>query len=76
MSNSISNVVAVAYNSKRITVTVPSKSFCIADATIKELQIILQLVVEEVQVLCVFDHHSIDFHLSANTIVSYVQAKS
>ena len=75
MSNSISNVVAVAYNSKRITVTVPSKSFCIADATIKELQMILQLV-EEVQVLCVFDHHSIDFHLSANTIVSYVQART
>lgn len=74
MSNSISNVVAVAYNSKRITVTVPSKSFCIADATIKELQMILQLV-EEVQVLLQFDHHSIDFHLSANTIVSYVQAK-
>ena len=75
MSNSISNVVAVAYNSKRITVTVPSKNFCIADATIKELQMILQLV-EEVQVLCVFDHHSIDFRLSANTIVSYVQARS
>lgn len=73
MSNSISNVVAVAYNSKRITVTVPSKNFCIADATIKELQMILQLV-EEVQVICVFDHHSIDFHLSANTIVSYVHA--
>ena len=75
MSNSISNVVAVAYNSKRITVTVPSKNFHITDATIKELQMILQLV-EEVQVLCVFDHHSIDFHLSANTIVSYVQARS
>lgn len=75
MSNSISNVVAVAYNSKRITVTVTSKNFCLADATIKELQMILQLV-EEVQVLCVFDHHSIDFHLSANTIVSYVQARS
>lgn len=75
MSNSISNVVAVAYNSKRITVTVPSKNFCLADATIKELQMILQLV-EEVQVLCVFDHHSIDFHLSANTITSYVTARS
>lgn len=75
MSNSISNVVAVAYNSKRITVTVPSKNFCQADITIKELQTILQLV-EEVQVLCTFEHHSIDFHLSANTIVSYVQARS
>ena len=75
MSNSISNVVAVAYNSKRITVTVPSKNFCLADATIKELQTILQLV-EEVQVLLQFEHHSIDFHLSANTIVSYVQARS
>jgi len=75
MSNSISNVVAVAYNSKRITVTVPSKNFCLADATIKELQMILQLV-EEVQVLCTFEHHSIDFHLSANTITSYVTARS
>ena len=75
MSNSISNVVAVAYNSKRITVTVPSKNFCQADITIKELQTILQLV-EEVQVLLQFDYHSIDFHLSANTIVSYVQARS
>ena len=75
MSNSISNVVAVAYNSKRITVNVTSKNFHITDATIKELQMILQLV-EEVQVLCVFDHHSIDFHLSANTITSYVTARS
>lgn len=75
MSNSISNVVAVAYNSKRITVTVPSKRFCQGDVTIKELQTILQLV-EEVQVLLQFEHHSIDFHLSANTIVSYVQARS
>ena len=75
MSNSISNVVAVAYNSKRITVTVPSKNFCQGDVTIKELQTILQLV-EEVQVFLQFEHHSIDFHLSANTIVSYVQARS
>ena len=75
MSNSISNVVAVAYNSKRITVTVPSKNFCQADITIKELQTILQLV-EEVQVLLQFEHHSIDFHLSANTIVSYVTARA
>ncbi len=75
MSNSISNVVAVAYNSKRITVIVPSKRFCQANITIKELQTILQLV-EEVQVLIQFEHHSIDFHLSANTIVSYVQARS
>ena len=75
MSNSVANVVAVAYNSKRITVTVPSKNFCQADITIKELQTILQLV-EEVQVLCTFDHHSIDFHLSANTITSYVTARS
>ena len=75
MSNSISNVVAVAYNSKRITVTVPNKNFCQADITIKELQTILQLV-EEVQVLLQFEHHSIDFHLSANTITSYVTARS
>lgn len=75
MSNSISNVVAVAYNSKRITVTVPSKNFCQADITIKELQTILQLV-EEVQVLLQFEHHSIDFYLSANTITSYVTARS
>jgi len=75
MSNSISNVIAVAYNSKRITVIVPSKRFCQANITIKELQTILQLV-EEVQVLLQFEHHSIDFHLSANTIVSYVQARS
>jgi hypothetical protein len=75
MSNSISNVVAVAYNSKRITVLVPSKGFCQANITIKELQTILQLV-EEVQVLLQFEHHSIDFYLSANTIVSYVQARS
>lgn len=76
MSNSISNVVAVAYNSKRISVSVPSKSFCIQNATIKELQLVLQLVEEEVQVLCMFEHHSIDFHLSGNTIVSYVQART
>ncbi len=75
MSNSISNVVAVAYNSKRITVTVPSKNFCQGDVTIKELQTILQLV-EEVQVLLQFEHHSIDFYLNANTIVSYVTARS
>ena len=75
MSNSVANVVAVAYNSKRITVIVPSKRFCQANITIKELQTILQLV-EEVQVLLQFEHHSIDFHLSANTITSYVTARS
>jgi hypothetical protein len=75
MSNSISNVVAVAYSSKRITVIVPSKRFCQANITIKELQTILQLV-EEVQVLLQFEHHSIDFHLSANTVTSYVTARS
>ena len=73
MSNSISNVVAVAYNSKRITVTVPSKNFCQGDVTIKELQTILQLV-EEVQVLLQFEHHSIDFHLSTDTIIAFVTA--
>ena len=46
MSNSISNVIAVAS------------------------------LVEEVQVLLQFDHHSVDFHLSANTITSYVTARS
>lgn len=74
MSNSVANVIAVASNAKHITVTIPSRSFCEV-VTIKELQMITTIT-DQLEVLCVFEHHSIDFTLDTNTIVTSVNAKS
>lgn len=74
MSNSVANVIAVASNANRITVTVFSRSFCEV-VTIKELQMITTIT-DQLEVLCVFEHHSIVFTLDTNTIITQVTAKS
>ncbi len=74
MSNSVANVIAVASNANRVIVTIPSKRFCEV-VTIKELQMITR-VTDQLEVLCVFEHHSINFTLDTNTIISSVTAKS
>lgn len=73
-NNSVNNVINTASNADRIIVTIPNRSFY-QTVTLKEL-IMVASITDTFEVLCTFEHHSVEFIMDTNTIITNVRARS